>query len=384
MSFEVLGKDFESKSISIDTAIDKVLDERRARQDFLVPISQASIGLNANDEIAITIDGKDFIPTEYCLKQLANVTKVSHAVIKQYTNPVLKQNGKVQYDRDRVDYELLVALFKNGLRDNRVNPEKKFRFRTYTDGTMRAMLTEQYTPLDNAWYLEEIKKIFKTIGGDEPRFVHWRGGADTLFGSLLIPDTCRKESDSGYGGMIGISNCEIGTRRLGMRPAVFRGVCTNGVFFGMVEGNSIRQVHRGNIDLNNLRVRIVTELNDQIPLLTSGIDSFLAMHQKTLSVEPSRMIAQIARDHNLSYGATGQAMEVANQYGLHESTFRSLFGIVNAITRTAQKYDPVEQIRLEEIGGILMDYDDNRWSNYNNRAKTIETDEYNKVFGLVS
>lgn len=385
MNYSVQGTDWFSKTISIDDAIDKICDQRRQRRDIQIPIKNARFGLN-NDStaISVTIEGVDYEPTMHCLKQMATWTGVSHAVLKQYTNPVLNQNGTIRYERDEHDMGLLLAMFKNGIREGRIDPDKEFRFRTYTDGTLRAMLSDRYAIIDNVWYLENIKKIFNEMGGDEPRFVHWRGNADTLYGNMLLPDTCRDESDSDYGGMISVSNCEIGKRRLALTPSVFRSICTNGMIFGQEMGRRLSQVHRGEIDLVKLRDRIVTNINEQIPLIKAGVDTFLTMKDKNLEVSADKMIAQVARDHKLSYGQKGEAAQAVIEFGKHESNFKNLFGIVNAITRVAQLQNPDEQVRLEEIGGYLMGFDDSRWVDYNKRAKTLHKDEYNKVFGLVS
>lgn len=381
--FTINGQDLTQATLSIDDAVEKVHDDRRKRQDYVLPISQMRMGVD-NDGITVTVNGNDYKPTEHAMKQMATWMGVSHAVLRQYTNPVYHQNGKVKYERDEKDMELLLAMYKNGIRDNRIDPNKQFRFRTYTDGTLRAMLSERYAIIDNVWYLEQLKKTFKNIGGDEPRFVHWRGDADTLYGNLVLPDTAKNEPDSDYGGMFSVSNCEIGTRRLSLTASVFRAICTNGCTFGQHLGSRLNRVHRGTIDLHKLSEEISSDINTQVPLLADGIDTFLKMQNKKLEVQPSTMIAQIARDFQLTPGAKGQAVGVATEYNHHEKQYRNLFGIVNAITRAAQLFSPEEHVRLENIAGELMNYDDSRWTNYNTRAKTLDKKEYDKVFGIVS
>ncbi len=381
MSFNVGGTDYMSSTISIDDAIDNVCDARRERQDIQIPLREFSLGLDvAGENLTGTIDGIDYTPTKHCLKQMATWMGVSHAVLKQYTNPVLNQNGTVRYSRDQTDRELLVALFKNGIRDGRVDPDKEFKFRTYTDGTLRAMLSDRYAIIDNVWYLNEIKNIM----GDEPRFTHWRGDADTLYGNLLIPDTMRPESDSDYGGMISVSNCEIGKRRLSLTPSIFRSLCTNGMIFGQTAGERLSQVHRGSVDLGKLRTRMDENIQDTLPMISAGIDSFLAMQNMPLTATPSEMIAQIAQDHKLSSGGKGQAIEVVRQFAEHEAGNRNMFGIVNAITRAAQLYDPAEHVRLDEMGGHFMGMSESKWDSYNKRAAGMSDKQRNKIFGVAA
>ena len=70
-------------------------------------------------------------------------------------------------------------LANNALR--RLDPEKKYRLRTYTDGTCRAFVTDRYAPIDNRWYLEQLKQNLP-----EGRLSHWRGDEDTIYGNILL------------------------------------------------------------------------------------------------------------------------------------------------------------------------------------------------------
>jgi hypothetical protein len=248
------------------------------------------------------------------------------------------------------------------------------------------MLTDRYAIINNVWYLETIADLFKELGGDEPRLSHWRGDADTLFGNILIPDTCRQESDSDYGGMFSISNCEIGIRRLSQLPSVFRAICMNGCIWDQEFGNKISQVHRGDIDLNALRLQLVQNIHDQIPLLSDGVNKFLAMKDKMVNkdVKLSNIFALIANQNAMTYGQNGQASEMVKQFNEFESDNRNLFGIVNSITRTGQKYGNAEWVRFDEIAGSLMNYDDNKWDRLQNQAKYIDSTVYDKIFGVVA
>lgn len=380
------------KTTSFDEAIDKIQDERRERQDIQIPLKAFSLSLDANgDNIVGTINGQDFIPTMHCIKQMGTIMGVSHAVIRQYLNPVTKTKVKdgekfdvVRYERDSIDRELLVKLFKNGIRDGRVDPNKEFKFRTYTDGTLRAMLSDIYGYIDNVWYIENLRKIFKTVGGDEPGFIHWRGNADTIYANLLIPDSLRQEGDSDYGSMLGVGNCEIGKRRLSLTASLFRGLCTNGLIFGLEVLDKISQVHRGEIDLNKVYNDLVGGVTMGVPQIESQIDSFLEMRQRELDVPVTHMIAQIAQDYNLTSGGKGQAVQVVQQFNKHEKANRNLFGIVNSITRVAQEVDPVEHVRLEQVGGSLMEFDATGWDAYNKRASAMKDAKRNKIFGRVA
>lgn len=373
-------------SMTFDQAIDRVLDQRRTRQDVEIPIKNFSLSLDSNGEnIVGTIDGRDYAPTEHCLRQMATWMGVSHAVLRQYTSPVVNQNGTVRYNRDEKDRELLVALFKNGIRDGRINPDKTFKFRTYTDGTLRAMLSDRYAIIDNVWYLEQLKNICQDAGCNNPVFEHFNGDADTIYANLRLPDVTKTGPDSDYGGMISVGNCEIGKRRISLAPAVWRQICTNGMMGWMADRDQMwSKVHRGSVDLNGLASDIRNNILQTIPMLEEGIDTLLAARQRNLTAQPSEVIAQIAETYKLSNGLKGQAVETVEKFVNHESNSRNMFGIVNAITRVAQTQTPDEQVRLEGIGGNIVGLSDTGWDRLNTLAQNMSEEKRNKIFGVVS
>lgn len=383
--FKCVSRLWYPKTKALSAGIDQLLDDARSRDDILCPVKHMGMGLNADNQLILEyVDGREFTPTEHAFKQLATWCNVSHQFVKDMTNPVRKQNGNVDYERDQRDAETLLRVFQNGYR--RIEPDKEFRFRTYGDGTLRAMLSDRYAIINNVWYLETLAELFKEIGGDEPRLSHWRGDADTLYGNVLLPDTCRADKDSDYGGMLSISNCEIGIRRLSQFPSVFRAICMNGCIWDQEKGEKISKVHRGEINLNELRADIANNLNDQIPLLTDGVARFLALRDKVVdkAVKLSNVFAMIAYENKLSFGQNGQAAKVVSMFTEHEADNRNLFGIVGAITRAGQEYGPAEWVRFDVLAGSLMNYTDNQWTALQARAKAIDPKVYDKVYGIVA
>lgn len=383
--FKCVSRLWYPQTQAISDGIDQLLDDARSRDDILCPAKHMGLGLNEDNDIILEyLDGREFKPTVHAFKQLAQWCKLSTQYVKDMCNPVLKQNGEIDYQRDRRDAESFLDSIKNGWR--RLDPDKNFRFRTYSDGTLRAMLSERYAIIDNVWYLETLAELFKEIGGDEPRLSHWRGDADTIYGNILIPDTCRADQDSDYGGMLSISNCEIGIRRLTQLPSVFRAICMNGCIWDQEKGHQINKVHRGEINLHDLKCDLTHNLNDQIPLLNEGVERFLALRDKAVekNVKLANVFAQIAIEHKLAFGADSQIAKVVNLYSEHEADNRNLFGIVNAITRAGQEYSPSEWVRFDEVAGTLMNLNDNEWTNLQNRARAMSTKQFDKVYGRVT
>lgn len=372
-------------SLTIEQAIDNVLDERRARQDFSIPLKDFTLSLDTDGKnIVGVIDGQDYTPTEHCLKQMAKWHNLPLGILKNLTAPITKQNGEVIAQRDSTDLGLLVQLFKNGIRDGRTDPNKVFKFRTYNGNTLRAMLSDMYAIIDNVWYLECLQGVFKGFDSP-PQFEHWNTDGDSIHGNLRIPGIESKRSDSDYGGMLFIGNCEIGTRRIAIAPAVWRQICTNGMM-GWAKGQEWNKVHRGDVDLKGLASSIQAQINNAIPILADGIDRLTNTQALEFSkgVKPSQLIAQIADNYKMTTGEKGQAIATVAEYVNHESNFRNLFGIINAITRVAQTQIPAEHHRLEEIGGDLTQLTPNQWERLNNVAAYMPEERYNKILGRVA
>lgn len=369
---------------TFDQALESIEATRRARKDYLIPLKQASLTLDSDGKnIVVVIDGRDYKPNDYALRQMAQWMNVPGAMITKYTDPVFCSRGKEVYKTDRTDMEVLLQVFKNGIRNNRVDCDKMFRFRTYADGTLRAMLTETYAIIDNAWYVEQLQKAFKGMS-DQPEFKHFRTNGDTMFGNLFIPGTELKGPDSEYGGMLHCGNSEIGNGRVEIQAAVWRLICTNGMR-GWSYDQKWTKVHRGEINLTGLAADIIARIAKTLPILKDGITQLIQSQDRKLEATPSQVIAAIANhsEFGLTRGQTGQATQSLDQFVNHEVGFQNLFGIVNAITRAAQlQKDDAEQFRLEEIGGHLTRLSDARWDVLHRTAKALEKKDVAKVYGV--
>lgn len=353
---------FEQVMQDTQTAIDN-------REDILTPIKNITCDVSNGQFVFKMNDGRTFRPTDHCIEQFSIRAGVT-------SSSFLREMRNVE-NFDDGDANVMVAVGNNALR--RIDPDKQFRVRTYTDGTARAFVTDKYAPVDNRWYLEILSEFIP--GG---RFSHWRGDEDTIYGNVLIPDTIMDydSEDSDYGGMISVGNCEIGTRRISQTPSVFRAICLNGCIWGQTEGEKIRRVHRGNIDLDSLKLEIAKNIQHQIPLLAPGIKKFLETRSMEIGKASVKgVIAAISFDHKLS---KREASTMLDQYGRFESDNRNLFGIINGLTRAGQLLDNKSWVSMDEMAGRLMDMTSERWSTILRRADTFTDKDYEKVFNLVA
>ena len=362
-------KDWWSKTKTYEQVMQDAHVAVENREDILTERKNITCVGNDKGFFLKLNDGREFRPTDHAIEQFSVRSGVT-------SSSFLREMRNIE-GFDLTDAEVMAYVGNNALR--RIDADKTFRLRTYTDGTCRAFVTEQYAPIDNRWYLETLAEFIP--GG---RFSHWRGDEDSIYGNILIPDTIMDygADDSDYGGMISVGNCEIGTRRISQTPSLFRSICMNGCIWGQTAGEKIRRVHRGNIDLDKLKLEIAQNIQQQVPLLAPGIKQFLATRAlETGKASVKGIVATVASDYKLS---KREATEFLEQYVTMESGERNLFGIINGLTRAGQVFDNKTWVKFDEIAGSLLDTSADRWATILRRADTFTDKDYEKVFALTA
>jgi hypothetical protein len=335
------------------------------REDLLVPLSDIEPVVGEGGKFAFEIAGKQYKPTEWALGQFSGRLKLpSSTVIRELLN---------QDDSDWEDSDVAVRIAKNAIR--RADKDKKYRVRAYSDGTLRAFVTDKYAPIDNRWYLETMNEH---LPGS--MYSHWRGDDDTIYGNLLLPDSIidyGQSDDSDYGGMLSVGNCEIGKRRISQKPSLFRSICMNGNIWGKTEGDMIDRRHIGKVDLVDLKKRIVDNIEKQLPLIPIGVRKFLSL--QTFKVEGSmkQILGAVCIRNKLD---KTESREVLTQFATFEKDDRNLFGIVNSITRAGQNLSNEGWVKFDELGGQLTSYTESDWDRLNAYSRTITSEQIDEVF----
>lgn len=361
-------KDWWSKTLTFEQVMEDTQTAIDNREDILTAIKNITCDVSNGQFVFKMNDGRVFRPTDHCIEQFSIRAGVT-------SSSFLREMRNIE-GFDDSDANVMASVGNNAIR--RIDPDKQFRMRTYTDGTARAFVTDKYAPVDNRWYLEILQEFIP--GG---RFSHWRGDEDTIYGNVLIPDTIMdygQDDDTDYGGMISVGNCEIGTRKVSQVPSLFRAICMNGCIWGQTKGKDISRVHRGKIDLDSLKVRIAENIEFQLSILPDGIRKFLATRAQVMqNANVKGVIAAVAMDYKLS---KKQATEVLEQFITHETHETNLFGVINAVTRAGQVFDNESWVRMDEVGGMLMETSAARWANIIARGNTFTDKEFDKVYAL--
>jgi hypothetical protein len=363
-------KDWYQKTQSYDDVMEQIQADIDNREDIMVKTRDISAVITDDNQFAFQVEGRKFVPTDWSLQQFSTRAKTpSVSVMREMRN---------QPDFDDQDGELMVDFANNYMR--RMDQDKEFRLRTYTDGTCRAFLTDKYSPVDNRWYMNVLREFLP-----DARMSHWKGDEDTIFGNLLLPDSVidyGQDDDTDYGGMVSIGNCEIGKRRMSQYPSIFRAICMNGCIWGQQEGKKISKVHRGAIDLSDLKTCIAENIEMQLNILPDGIRKFLETRTQKMGTHSAKgVIAAVCNDFRLD---KKQSTEVLEQFITHEHEHQNLFGVINAVTRAGQEFNADTWFKMDNVGGDLMNLSASRWDTILRRADTYTDKDYEKVFAVTA
>jgi hypothetical protein len=159
----------------------------------------------------------------------------------------------------------------------------------------------------------------------------------------------------------------------------------NGCIWDQELGEAIGQVHRGEIDLNSLRCRIIANLNNQIPLVNAGIDTMLAARDYSSNGTPmSRIIAQVTSDMKVTKKqASGVLTAFLEEKGEVGELANSAFGVANAFTRYGQTTNDSDWVKFDEFGGKIISMKRGKWDSTVERAKHLGEKDLERIFGSV-
>ena len=382
--FKNVSSIWMDKCIDYDTAMDKIADDQRKIQDIRGGLQDFTPAVSESGNAVLKYkDGREFVPTDHALKNIAVAGRTSDWFLRDLReNKTHQTKDEVVFKRDRQDAELLVQCLKQTLwRADRFDQEKERLWRTWTDGSMRAMLSDKYAIVNNEWVMEVIREAVPA-----GMLSHWRGDADNMYGNVLIPDSIRQEDDSDYGGMLSIGNSEIGSRRVSSTPSVFRAICMNGCIWDQEKGSSICQVHRGELDLAFLKHEIIRNLNEQIPLMDHGVDLLLKLKSYGNNGVPmSQIVGQVCSDLKVTKKHSfGVLKAFAIEKSEVEELANSAFGVANALTRFGQTLADDNWVKFDELGGKVVNMPQAQWNSTVERAKSIDDKRLEKIFGSVA
>ncbi len=222
-------------------------------------------------------------------------------------------------------------------------PGERWLLRAKGD-VLRGVLSDRYAKLNNADALCTLKPLV------ENRFeVQWLALTDESFHLRLTDPRLSRDILPGDRVMAGIhvANSEVGKRSVTVDALVYRLVCQNGLI-RLVKGKSL--LHQRHVGLTpaHLQASLGRAIEDALIQSAGFMERMswatrekLGEVEKTLDALP---FSQTLRD-------TVKASLLSEPKGQQET----LYGLVNALTFTAQGLEPDERYALETIAGTLLE-----------------------------
>lgn len=311
---------------------------------------------------------KLYKPTKHFLSQLAQKTKWgSFTLNKLYNSPNVKHQAIL---KDLVDISFKEDFGK----------EMFFRFND-KDDTCRAFLSDRYAVINNDWVLDKVKG-FLPAECDQAVAMD-KSGDDFINFSVVLPATLTSSDDSDYGGLIKIKNSEIGTHRLDISAGVFRTICSNGMI-GWVKHDSISMVHRGHINMENLAANIQSSIAKHIQSIPVMVEKLLTTKKMIFGEGASMtpLFASIAQSYKFS---KNEIDAVYNGWSIErQETSRyakTLFGMVNSLTRGSQSQGEASWEKLNEVAGEIASYSEDEFFGLRNKANALSTKDVHSILG---
>jgi hypothetical protein len=362
-----------------DEAIEGFELERQTIVDIAEPLKAWEPIVDDGGQFALKrrSSGESYRPTRHALNCMMRAAPgarqvdylldpVEHATKKD------KETGEpvVLWEPDQRDADLVRHYVETRMfQADRLDQDKNRLFRTWKDGTLRAVLSDQYRALDNLWYMQVAKGLLP-----DAKIIRWRGNADTLQFDAYLPDTHKEGDDSGYGGGVHFGNSEIGERSIMAMSFILRMICTNGMIIKEGIGDMLRQIHRGQWTLSEMEGRIVKAIREIEPTLSEGIDSLLETKAFGVGDTPlANVFAQLAIDHTFSKreirGIWDSWLTEAKIIG--NDGAKTAFGLTAAMTRYSQGLDNERAVTLDKVAGDITAGVSRNWGKFLTRAGSL-------------
>lgn len=220
----------------------------------------------------------------------------------------------------------------------------------------RAIVSDQYAPIDDQFVLEEIDLFLKTSGYKNDVVVRSIATGKYTALRITIPSYTTKPRigeiiESG----IDITNCELGLKSFRVTPVTMNLICLNGAR-STHAGVRKRINHRG--DPKRVRERIA----DAIPVAFSEAKGDLKIWEKSVEIQIENALEEVEGLTGVGLNqketvAVGQQLLLSaglersiNLREVLNSTNTTVYDVANAITSVAQQADVNHRLELEESG----------------------------------
>lgn len=328
----------------------EITRQQETKRDFVADTRQ----LMLTDTGRLAVNAEDFDVTGLAHRQIADRLKIPFAY----------------YDRMAKDAPAILATNVNHWFQAKPEP----RMIRTLDGKARAFMSNRYARIDNAEILESVLPVL--LDQPEMNVVSCEVTETRMYLKALFPrvEAELKRGDVVQAGLV-ISNSEVGSGAVNVSPLIYRLVCTNGM---ISEDSRLRKYHIGRANAADGEARelyaddtlaaddkaLMLKVRDTVRAVTDGVlfngivDRFRASMGDAITGNPVKAVEVLSNKVGLNDGEKDSVLRHLILGG-----DLSRFGMVNAVTRSAQDVESYDRAtELETLGGRILDLPRTDWS----------------------
>ena len=214
--------------------------------------------------------------------------------------------------------------------------------------TLRAVLTDRYTPIDNRMLLRCLHRSLP------PHLkVQWMALDEESFHLRLFDPSLSMEVRNGDLLMAGlhISNSEVGRRSVTIDAIVYRQVCSNGLI-RLIKGKSLLQQRHIAVAPAHFVTLLQRAMQQGLSASQEYLEQMASSAKQPINDVESEM-KKLASDWHLSQAFVEQVEScLLNEERAYQDR---LFGLVNSLTRAAQSLDAEQRYDMEVLAGKFLE-----------------------------
>lgn len=349
---------------SIVELAEEITRQAEVKQDYIADTRQIGFGRKDGEWLLNVPEQGEFKVTEHAHSQLAS----KMGIPKKY------------YERMQHDAPVLL---RDNVRHWMDNEPKQQMIRTL-DSKARAVLSDRYRRIDNDQIAEAVLPALLD-GNSGLEIMSSDVTNNRMYIQARFPklEGEVKKGDVVQHGLI-ISNSEIGSGSLEIKPMIYRLVCTNGMVAGseLSEGK-LKKTHLGrkvevgedftiysNETMQADDHALMLKIRDSIKGLSDPALFLKLMEQMKAAANapkvanPVEAVEVLAK--SFSFNKTEQDSILEN---LIMDRDYSQWGMLNAVTKVANEHASYDRaVELEAIGGHILDMNGNQWASISQAA----------------
>lgn len=246
---------------------------------------------------------------------------------------------------------------------NHYKDDKEWLFRAEPNGRIKAVLSDNYSIMDNQ---ELLNTIYETQGGDIKFTDVWMN-TDSLHLRYTDEQT-RKGFDktatlAGYH----ISNGEIGNSSVNVGFLVYQLICSNGLM-GIKEDPIFRKRHVGDMDISYDFAAALEDFN--ITEAEEIVEGFVATNDVEIEDNPEHVFRAIQQNYPQ---ITNNVVDLAKENVENYEGRLTKFSLISSITESIRDlYSTDDRYKMEKVAGRL----------YKNNRLTLREGEETKIIKL--